>query len=130
MGSDALRPGIALPLMMQMDYAEKTAIVQLTTMEINMANVHDGHPSGNHSGNLSGTVTGAAGNKQSDPAAGENFVVVDSEQGLDIGDDQFAIGEVRRADRLPHRQGGAGGQNQQSAADTSCAPDTTGSTGV
>jgi len=113
-----------------MDYAEKAAIVQQTTMEINMANVHDGLPSGKHSGNISGTVTSAAGNKQSDPAAGQNFVLIDSEQGLDIGDDQFAIGEVRRADRLPHRQGGAAGQNRQSASDTSCAPDTTGSTGV
>lgn len=73
---------------------------------------------------------GTPGNKQSDPAAGQHFVVVDSAQGLDIGDDLFAIGEVRRADRLPHRQGGQDGQSQQSASDTSCAPDTTGSTGV
>ncbi|CDG84259.1 hypothetical protein [Janthinobacterium agaricidamnosum] len=57
--------------------------------------------------------------------AGENFVLVDSEQGLDIGDDQFAIGEVRRADRVPHRQGGSAGQSQQQAG-----PDTSGSTGV
>ncbi|MFZ4878306.1 hypothetical protein ACL9RI_24750 [Janthinobacterium sp. Mn2066] len=95
-----------------------------------MANVHDGLPSSSSPGNMSGPMRGDAGHKQSDPAAGQSFVLIDSEQGLDIGDDQFAIGEVRRADRLPHRQGGAGGQNQQSASDTSCAPDTTGSTGV
>ncbi len=120
---------------MHMDYAEKAAIVQQTTMEIDMAKSHnrtkpESSPDIGSPGNMSGTMTGATGNKQSDPAAGQNFVLVDSEQGLDIGDDQFAIGEVRRADRLPHRQGGAGGQNQQSASDTSCAPDTTGSTGV
>ena len=67
------------------------------------------------------------GNKQSTAESAENFVLVDSEQGLDIGDDLFSIGEVRRADRLPHRQSGAAGQNRQSADD---APDTTGSTGV
>nr|WP_314627021.1 hypothetical protein [uncultured Janthinobacterium sp.] len=55
-------------------------------------------------------------------------MLVDSEQGLDIGDDLFSIGEVRRADRLPHHhQGGAASQSRQSADD---APDTTGSTGV
>ena len=85
-----------------------------------MANLHD---SGANSGNKSGI-------KQGDPAAGQNFVVVDSEQGIDIGDDLFAIGEIRRADRLPHRQAGLSGQNQHSASATSCAPDTTGSTGV
>lgn len=115
---------------MYMDYAEQAAIMQHTTMEINMANLHDGLPSSSSPGNMSGTVRGEAGNKQSDPAAGQSFVLIDSEQGLDIGDDQFAIGEVRRADRLPHRQGGAGGQNRQSASDRSSAPDTTGSTGV
>lgn len=95
-----------------------------------MANLHDAGGNSGNSGNRSGTMTGASGNKQSDPAAGQNFVVVDSEQGLDIGDDLFAIGEVRRADRLPHRQGGASGQSQQSVSNTSDAPDTTGSTGV
>jgi len=54
-------------------------------------------------------------------------VLVDNEQGLDIGDDLFSIGEVRRADRLPHHQSGSAGQSRQSADD---APDTTGSTGV
>ena len=48
-------------------------------------------------------------------------------KGLDIGDDLFSIGEVRRADRLPQHQGGNAGQSRQSADD---APDTTGSTGV
>lgn len=67
------------------------------------------------------------GNKQSHSGEGESFVLVDSGQGLDIGDDLYAIGEVRRADRLPHHQGGSAGQNRQSADD---APDTTGSTGV
>lgn len=67
------------------------------------------------------------GNKQSTAESAESFVLVDSEQGLDIGDDLFSIGEVRRADRLPHHQSGVAGQNRQSADD---APDTTGSTGV
>lgn len=67
------------------------------------------------------------GNKQSHSAEGESFVLVDSGQGLDIGDDLYAIGEVRRADRLPHRQGGDAGQSRQS---TESGPDTTGSTGV
>jgi hypothetical protein len=67
------------------------------------------------------------GNKQSTAESAENFVLVDSEQGLDIGDDLFSIGEVRRADRLPHHQSGSAGQSRQSADD---APDTTGSTGV
>ena len=70
------------------------------------------------------------GNKQStaeSAESAENFVLVDSEQGLDIGDDLFSIGEVRRADRLPHHQSGSTGQSRQSADD---APDTTGSTGV
>jgi hypothetical protein len=67
------------------------------------------------------------GNRQSHAQEGEHFVLVDSEQGLDIGDDLFSIGEVRRADRLPQHQGGNAGQSRQSADD---APDTTGSTGV
>ena len=69
-----------------------------------------------------------SGNRQSHAQEGENFVLVDSEQGLDIGDDLFSIGEVRRADRLPRQyQGGNAGQSRQSADD---APDVTGSTGV
>lgn len=69
-----------------------------------------------------------AGNQQSHAQEGEHFVLVDSQQGLDIGDDLFAIGEVRRADRLPRAyQGGHAGQSRQSADD---APDITGSTGV
>lgn len=67
------------------------------------------------------------GSRQSQAGDGESFVLVDSGQGLDIGDDLYAIGEVRRADRLPHHQGGSAGQNRQSADN---APDTTGSTGV
>lgn len=67
------------------------------------------------------------GSKRSMAESAENFVLVDSEQGLDIGDDLFSIGEVRRADRLPHHQSAAAGQSRQSADD---APDTTGSTGV
>ena len=67
------------------------------------------------------------GSKQSMADSADNFVLVDSEQGLDIGDDLFSIGEVRRADRLPQHQGGNAGQSRQSADD---APDTTGSTGV
>ena len=72
-----------------------------------------------------------SGNRQSHAQEGEHFVLVDSERGLDIGDDLFSIGEVRRADRLPRHQqgyqGGNAGQSRQSADD---APDTTGSTGV
>ena len=67
------------------------------------------------------------GNRQSHAQEGEHFVLVDSERGLDIGDDLFSIGEVRRADRLPQHQGGNAGQSRQRADD---APDTTGSTGV
>ncbi|TDY34436.1 hypothetical protein [Janthinobacterium sp. 75] len=78
-------------------------------------------------GNSQGGTPSTAGSKQSTAESAESFVLVDSEQGLDIGDDLFSIGEVRRADRLPHRQSGAAGQNRQSADD---APDTTGSTGV
>ena len=85
-------------------------------------------------GNLQGsgqaataTVPQKQGNRQSHAEDGQSFVLVDSEQGLDIGDDLYAIGEVRRADRLPHRQVGNAGQSRQSADD---APDTTGSTGV
>lgn len=78
-------------------------------------------------GNWQTTGT-AGGNRQSHAQEGENFVLVDSGQGLDIGDDLFSIGEVRRADRLPRQyQGGNAGQNRQSVDD---APDTTGSTGV
>lgn len=73
-----------------------------------------------------GGTPSTPGNKQSTAESAESFVLVDSEQGLDIGDDLFSIGEVRRADRLPH-QSGLAGQNRQSADD---APDTTGSTGV
>lgn len=68
-----------------------------------------------------------SGNRQSHAQEGEHFVLVDSERGLDIGDDLFSIGEVRRADRLPQHQGGNAGHSRQSADD---APDTTGSTGV
>ncbi|SDA43140.1 hypothetical protein SAMN03159300_101716 [Janthinobacterium sp. 344] len=78
-------------------------------------------------GNSQGTAPSAAGSKQSTAESAESFVLVDSEQGLDIGDDLFSIGEVRRADRLPHHQSGSASQNRQSADD---APDTTGSTGV
>ncbi|APA67382.1 hypothetical protein [Janthinobacterium sp. 1_2014MBL_MicDiv] len=79
-------------------------------------------------GNSQGGTPSTAGSKQSTTVdAAESFVLVDSEQGLDIGDDLFSIGEVRRADRLPHHQSGVAGQNRQSADD---APDTTGSTGV
>jgi hypothetical protein len=78
-------------------------------------------------GNSQGGMPSTAGSKQSMAESAESFVLVDSEQGLDIGDDLFSIGEVRRADRLPHRQSGAAGQSRQSADD---APDTTGSTGV
>lgn len=78
-------------------------------------------------GNSQGGTPSAAGSKQSTAESAESFVLVDSEQGLDIGDDLFSIGEVRRADRLPHRQSGSAGQSRQSADD---APDTTGSTGV
>lgn len=73
------------------------------------------------------TVRRDEGNRQSHAQEGEHFVLVDSERGLDIGDDLFSIGEVRRADRLPQHQGGNAGQSRQSADD---APDTTGSTGV
>jgi hypothetical protein len=78
-------------------------------------------------GNRQGGTPSTAGSKQSTAESAENFVLVDSEQGLDIGDDLFSIGEVRRADRLPHHQSASAGQSRQSADD---APDTTGSTGV
>ena len=74
-----------------------------------------------------GGTPSTPGSKQSTADLAESFVLVDSEQGIDIGDDLFSIGEVRRADRLPHHQSGAAGQSRQSADD---APDTTGTTGV
>ncbi|MGK5078350.1 hypothetical protein [Janthinobacterium sp. HLX7-2] len=78
-------------------------------------------------GNSQGGTPSVPGSKQSMAEAADSFVLVDSEQGLDIGDDLFSIGEVRRADRLPHHQSGVPGQSRQSADD---APDITGSTGV
>jgi hypothetical protein len=61
-------------------------------------------------GNSQGGTPSTAGSKQSTAESAENFVLVDSEQGLDIGDDLFSIGEVRRADRLPHHQSGSAGR--------------------
>lgn len=64
----------------------------------------------------------------------QNFVLVDSELGLDIGNDPFVLGEVRRAERSGNRQSGSeqsqhqGGQNQQGGQNGG--PDTTGSTGL
>lgn len=78
-------------------------------------------------GNSQGDTAFTPGSKQSTAESAESFVLVDSEQGLDIGDDVFSIGEVRRADRLPPHLPGAAGQSRQSADD---GPDTTGSTGV
>lgn len=82
---------------------------------------------GNNQGNMQGghaapdASTSPPGNQQRGQAlAGDNFVLVDSAQGLDVGDDQFAYGEVRRADRLMPRQGGS----RQGE------PDTSGTTGV
>ncbi|MEM8518806.1 hypothetical protein [Janthinobacterium sp. CAN_S7] len=77
-------------------------------------------------GNGQGGTSFTPGGKQSTAESAESFVLVDSEQGLDIGDDVFSIGEVRRADRLPTLPGAAG-QSRHSADD---GPDTTGSTGV
>jgi hypothetical protein len=116
-----------------MDYDEMAATAgkrrpqavneQSTIRENMMGNSNTPQP-----GNSQGGSPSTAGSKQSSAEAAESFVLVDSEQGLDIGDDLFSIGEVRRADRLPHHhQSGTAGQSRQSADD---APDTTGSTGV
>lgn len=79
---------------------------------MNMPN--QGNYQGNHQGNKPGgdaapnTSASPQGNQQRGQAvAGDNFVLVDSNQGLDVGDDQFAYGEVRRADRLMQRQSGS-----------------------
>lgn len=84
---------------------------------------HQGNYQGNHQGGHAAPDTAASpqGNQQrGQTLAGDNFVLVDSAQGLDMGDDQFAYGEVRRADRLMQRQSGS----RQGE------PDTTGTTGV
>lgn len=58
----------------------------------------------------------------------QNFVLVDSELGLDIGNDPFVLGEVRRVDRSGNRQSGTEGQSQQQGGRNG--PDTSGSTGT
>lgn len=69
--------------------------------------------------------------RQSGNQSAQNFVLVDSELGLDIGNDPFVLGEVRRVDRSGNRQSSGGEQSrQQGGQNQSGAPDTTGSTGL
>ena len=68
---------------------------------------------GNSQGNSEDGQQGAAsGSRQSSEREEPNFILVDFDEGVDIGDEQFILGEVRRADRARNRQS-AEGDNQQ-----------------
>jgi hypothetical protein len=74
---------------------------------------------GNSQGNSQDGQQGAAsGSRQSSEREEPNFVLVDFDEGVDIGDEQFVLGEVRRADRARNRQS-AEGDNQQGGRDKS-----------
>lgn len=74
---------------------------------------------GNSQGNSQDGQQGAAsGSRQSSEREEPNFVLVDFDEGVDIGDEQFILGEVRRADRARNRQSAEGG-NQQGGRDKS-----------
>ena len=69
---------------------------------------------GNSQGNIQDSQQGtSSGARQSGEREDPNFVLVDFDEGLDIGDEQFILGEVRRADRARNRQS-AEGQHQGS----------------
>lgn len=97
-----------------------------------MTTFEQGNRQFNGQGNSqSGTGSSKQGSDQHDP----NFVLVDAEQDLEIGDEGFILGEVRRVDRAggnrQSSQGDAGGGRQGEQGDSrQQAPDTTGSTGV
>lgn len=59
-----------------------------------------------------------SGSRQSSEREEPNFILVDFDEGVDIGDEQFILGEVRRADRARNRQS-AEGDNQQGGRDKS-----------
>ncbi|MES2740393.1 MAG: hypothetical protein V4754_05515 [Pseudomonadota bacterium] len=82
-----------------------------------MTTYEQGTPGAANAGNSQGT-TGA------DRQGEQNFVLVDPEQGLEIGDESFIPTEVRRVERAGNRQSGDGGDSVQQS------PDVTGSTGV
>ncbi|MDC8759146.1 hypothetical protein [Janthinobacterium fluminis] len=78
---------------------------------------------GNSQGNRPDTQGGSQDNQQGSSSGAQqsseqNFVLVDFDEGLDIGDEQFILGEVRRADRARNRQSSEG-QNQQGGEDKS-----------
>lgn len=74
---------------------------------------------GNSQGNSQDGQQGAAsGSRQSSEREEPNFVLVDFDEGVDIGDEQFILGEVRRADRARNRQS-AEGDSQQGGRDKS-----------
>ena len=62
---------------------------------------------GNSQGNSQDSQQNASpGAKQSGDQGGQNFVLVDADQELNLGDEPFILGEVRRVDRVRNRQGG------------------------
>lgn len=74
---------------------------------------------GNSQGTSQDSQQGAdSGSRQSGGREEPNFVLVDFDEGVDIGDEQFILGEVRRADRARNRQS-AEGDNQQGGRDKS-----------
>ncbi len=74
-----------------------------------MNSSNQGNSQGNSQDSQQGSSSGAQQRaEREDP----NFVLVDFDEGLDIGDEQFILGEVRRADRARNRQS-AEDQHQQ-----------------
>jgi len=74
--------------------------------------------------------TGSSNQNEQD----SSFVAVDPEQELEIGDEDFIFGEVRRVERAGNRQSGEGqnesGRQGERSDSQQSAPDTSGSTGV
>ena len=71
-----------------------------------MNSSNQGNSQGNSQANSQDSQQSAsAGPKQGGDQGGQNFVLVDSEQELNLGDEPFILGEVRRVDRVRNRQG-------------------------
>ncbi len=78
-----------------------------------MNSSNQGNSQGNSQEGSQESQQGASsGSQQSSQREDPNFVLVDFDEGLDIGDEQFILGEVRRADRARNRQS-AEDQHQQ-----------------
>ncbi|MFM9434098.1 hypothetical protein ACFDR9_001147 [Janthinobacterium sp. CG_23.3] len=66
-----------------------------------MNSSNQGNSQGNSQESQQGSSSGAQQRaEREDP----NFILVDFDEGFDIGDEQFILGEVRRADRARNRQ--------------------------